>query len=191
MSAGRPMSEAPRDGTVIIASLMRISGVPETGHYCFKPMSFRQVHGFGGPSWYEVGPNPTCYCDSPASVLAWWPEGTPESEMEKRERTNFKWRPSNGSSGEGFYNSWCERCIHERPVRKDYEKAVADGLGCQIFLRTMAHDLGDPEYPEEWTDRDGTPKCTAFVEDTGDAEQEPPYRCDATPDLFGGSDASD
>ena len=58
------------------------------------------------------------------------------------------YRPSNGTEGDIFFESWCFRC--------------AKGDDCEIPMRTMIHDTNEPEYPREWV-RDGEkPRCTAF-----------------------------
>lgn len=70
-----------------------------------------------------------------------------------------KYQPSNGTEGEGFYASFCERCERDRAFR---EGAPEDG--CEIIVRTLVLDVDDPEYPSEWTyDADDMPTCTAFV----------------------------
>lgn len=78
------------------------------------------------------------------------------------------YRPANGSEGDCFTSHFCDRCIHDRAARQgDYAN------GCEIYLRSMAFDINDPEYPTEWVTIDGEPTCTAFMEDGGD-EPEPP-----------------
>ena len=64
------------------------------------------------------------------------------------------YRPSNGSEGEMFMAAFCDRC-----------KLNADELdGCNILSDSFCYDVGDPEYPKEWThDGRGRPTCTAFV----------------------------
>lgn len=65
------------------------------------------------------------------------------------------WRPSNGTGGDIFYEGWCARCHREQGARR-----------CNIFTRTLAFNMDDPEYPKEWvSDPDGyNPRCTAFRE---------------------------
>ena len=60
-----------------------------------------------------------------------------------------KWRPSNGIEGCVFMDRWCEECAK---------------LGlCDIPMKTMAFDVDDAEYPEQWQHgEDGQPKCTVF-----------------------------
>lgn len=185
MTAGRPMAEAPRDGSVIIAEQMHIAGVPETGHAGYERVQWSAEHyGFirepdpKHPNW-TVG-----YGDPPSALIQWWPADTPADQLEQTPRTNWNFRPGNGSHGDAIYHEWCDNCVHERPVREDYEHAVANELVCKIFLRSLIHDIDEPDYPTEWTfDREtGRPKCTAFEKDEGEPAKEP--RCPLTPDLF-------
>lgn len=81
-----------------------------------------------------------------------------------------KYRPSNGTEGEGFISYWCANCVHEKRE---------DGRSCDILTRTMVYGVDEPEYPEEWQrDESGAPKCTAFQ-----APGSTP-RCPNTEDLF-------
>ncbi|MDP2816301.1 MAG: hypothetical protein Q8O19_06445 [Rectinemataceae bacterium] len=77
-----------------------------------------------------------------------------------------KYRPSNGTEGDYFYENWCFRCKRDQGFR--------DGLsndGCRILADTMAYLADDPNYPKEWVyGEDGDPICTAFDEDTKDCE---------------------
>lgn len=175
---GRLISEAPRDGTIIVASIMRISGVPETGHHSFERLKWTSL------GWHTAN---FSMIYGEASVLTWWPDGTPEDQMEKRPRTNWKWQPSNGTAGDRFYHDWCAKCIFEQPYIRDERHE-----GCDVFLRSLAHTISDPEYPEEWTDRGGQPHCTKFQryhEELTKLDAEgnvvlPEPRCTETKDLF-------
>lgn len=70
-----------------------------------------------------------------------------------------RYRPSNGTEGEGFIGCWCEEC--ERDAQ--YTDATPE-LGCQILARTFVFDVDDPNYPAEWTyDAGDNPCCTAFI----------------------------
>lgn len=81
-----------------------------------------------------------------------------------------KWRPSNGTEGELFFNCWCDDC--ERSGCRT----------CEIIGRTMFHEKDDPEYPIEWQySPNGHPCCTAYVP-IGEPIPEP--RCEHTVDLF-------
>ena len=62
-----------------------------------------------------------------------------------------KFRPSNGTEGEIFIDSWCGECARDK------------NQGCPIVAATFAFDVDEPEYPQEWQyGEDGQPKCTAF-----------------------------
>lgn len=81
-----------------------------------------------------------------------------------------KFRPSNGTEGECFIDSWCGECA--RDVDDD----------CPIVAATFAFDVGDDEYPAEWQyGTDGQPKCTAWV---ALDDPIPTPRCDQTADMF-------
>ena len=69
------------------------------------------------------------------------------------------YRPSNGTEGEGFIRALCERCERD-PFSRDEDAKTS----CRILARTMAYDVGDPEYPKQWiSEEDGSdPRCTAF-----------------------------
>lgn len=67
---------------------------------------------------------------------------------------NKKYRPSNGTEGMGFTETYCMNCIHCDP-NPDGKKQ------CDILMRSMCYDLKDKEYPEEWTyDENNRPICT-------------------------------
>ena len=184
MNKGRPISEAPRDGTIIIVSIMGRCGVPDTGHHSFERMSYRFPDG-GFDGWHPLDKDWSTTGES--CILAWWPDGTPEDQMEQRPRTNWKWQPCNGDEGESFVEHFCGNCIHDRAYQLDDTKP-----GCPIVANSYAFGIGDPEYPEEWTDRDGEPRCTKFspyveqdlkLDADGNAIL-PPERCTETHDLF-------
>jgi len=81
------------------------------------------------------------------------------------------YRPSNGTEGSGFIDSWCGRC--ERDRHQD----------CPVVAASFQHAVDSPDYPKEWIyDDGGSPLCTAFVPQ---GEKVPPPRCDRTLDLFG------
>lgn len=177
---GRPLSEAPRDGTVILVETMNYSGVPETGGYAFEKM-VPSTSTVSDDSWSPVGQPNSIY--GAGSILRWFPGDTDPATLTLTERTNWNFVPSNGTDGDIFYSENCERCIRERPIREDYDRALAMGLGCDIYLRSMAFKIGDPQYPTEWTYKpDGVPKCTAFEKDVGEPKQE--ARCPLTIEMF-------
>jgi hypothetical protein len=63
-----------------------------------------------------------------------------------------KYRPSNGSEGLWFMGKFCDRCAND-----------SEGDECEIIALTMALDVDDDGYPEEWTYKNGDPVCTKFV----------------------------
>lgn len=75
----------------------------------------------------------------------------PEHAAMLVDQAGEKWRPSNGTEGEIFTNSWCGQCKRNMP-----------GL-CSILAATMVYDEASEHYPSEWQyGDDGQPKCTAF-----------------------------
>ena len=66
------------------------------------------------------------------------------------------YRPSNGTEGMSFIESWCAQCIHDNPDENSPKK-------CEILTATMFFYPTDPEYPKEWIYQDNEPVCTAFV----------------------------
>jgi len=80
---------------------------------------------------------------------------TPELAKQFKKHAGEKYRPSNGTEGEIFKESYCYRCIED-----DGEDKL-----CEILTNTMFYDTKDEEYPEEWQyGTDGQPICTAFRE---------------------------
>lgn len=59
------------------------------------------------------------------------------------------YRPSNGTEGDFFIKSQCEKCLKQER--------------CKIVGLTMVYPASDPGYPKEWvSDEDGNnPRCTA------------------------------
>lgn len=71
------------------------------------------------------------------------------------------YRPSNGTEGMAFQNHFCERCKHDQK----YQETQDGADGCPIIVKSMCHEIEEPEYPAEWKhDDDGVPTCTAFEE---------------------------
>lgn len=63
-------------------------------------------------------------------------------------RSGEKWRPSNGHEFDLFGLAYCAGC-----TKRD---------NCTILPATMAHDVDEDEYPEDWQiGEDGQPVCTA------------------------------
>lgn len=88
-----------------------------------------------------------------------------------------KYRPSNGTEGEGFIGKWCANCRAE-------SFDLDDDLHCEILGNTMIYADDDPKYPCEWIIDKSGPRCTAF----DDIKTEPgKARCPNTIDLFQGT----
>ena len=64
-------------------------------------------------------------------------------------------QPSNGTHGDIFMGEYCYKCS-KFPHDSDAKNQ------CVIVLKTMAFDIEDPEYPNQWRYVDGEPTCTAF-----------------------------
>lgn len=63
------------------------------------------------------------------------------------------YRPSNGSEGEWFFNTYCDRCWFDRTE------------DCPILAATLVYEVDDPEYPKEWVDDgDRCGRCTQFTD---------------------------
>lgn len=83
------------------------------------------------------------------------------------------YRPSNGTEGMSFMDSFCfNGCKHETKEKP-----------CQIMGRSLGYSIGDPEYPKEWIQEDdgSRPRCTAYQEIGSDPATP---RCDKTEDMF-------
>lgn len=53
-----------------------------------------------------------------------------------------------------FKEKFCYQCKHDN---------YPDSPMCEILANSMAFNIGDEQYPDEWTyDEDGKPTCTAF-----------------------------
>lgn len=90
-----------------------------------------------------------------------------------------RYRPSNGTEGDCFIETFCCHCArseHLQPNASDLAPA-----GCPILDLTFAHDIEDPEYPGEWIEDGDGPRCTAFIRH---GEPVPTARCSHTPDMF-------
>jgi hypothetical protein len=95
-----------------------------------------------------------------------------------------KYRPSNGSEGECFFESWCRQCARDRSMREGepIEECDDDEL-CDIIARSYRGDV------DEWVyGPDGEPMCTAFVPA---GQPIPPPKDDRTPDMFGDVELND
>lgn len=103
---------------------------------------------------------------------------TPRIEEPMEER---KYRPSNGTEGEGFIEHYCRNCIHGK-----YEHTCdTNDNPCDILTRSLVCSIDDKDYPEEWVyNEQGRPTCKAHVpwdwqrDDDGnwiEPEPPPPY----------------
>lgn len=82
-----------------------------------------------------------------------------------------KYRPSNGTEGCGFIETYCMNCIHEKYL---HDNSCPDSGKCDILSRTMVFDINDKKYPEEWTyDETNRPICTAWVKWDWDNDGDP------------------
>jgi hypothetical protein len=101
----------------------------------------------------------------------------------KHQRASFQ--PSNHTVGQSFIAEWCGNCARDKALREGGAlDECDDNQRCDIVGRTMAYNVDDTEYPDEWIyDRNGQPCCTAFIP-SGDPVPAP--RCDHTDDIFGG-----
>jgi hypothetical protein len=74
-------------------------------------------------------------------------------------KKNKKYRPSNGSEGDWFMESFCIKCKHEYYLRTGKDNARQ----CKILDATMMLNIDNPQYPKEWTyDDNDNPICTKF-----------------------------
>lgn len=72
-----------------------------------------------------------------------------------------KYRPSNSTEGDSFMAKFCDQCANHRGSGSDDH--------CDILWRTMIESENSPDYPSEWTYRNGQPACTAFAPKTEEA----------------------
>lgn len=93
-----------------------------------------------------------------------------------------KYRPSNGTEGEIFFDAWCRQCQRDKSMREGVDIDECDDTErCDIIANTFAYDVEDAEYPVEWQyGKDGQPCCTAFVPA---GESIPTPRCEHTQEL--------
>lgn len=79
--------------------------------------------------------------------------------------TTKLYRPSSGTEGCDFYETWCSNCAKDKPMSegKNYDDCD-DSEVCKIIADTLAYDIDDQKYPKEWCYKDGQPCCTAFVQ---------------------------
>lgn len=98
-------------------------------------------------------------------------------------RAGEKYRPSNGTEGEVFFDCWCRHCQRDKAMREGVDiDECDDNERCDIIAKTFCHDVKDAEYPIEWQyGKDGQPRCTAYI-NAGEAIPTP--RCSNTKELF-------
>lgn len=101
-----------------------------------------------------------------------------------KERAGEKYRPSNGTEGDFFFDAWCRNCQRDKAMREGIDVFDCDDdERCEIIALTFALDVDDKDYPHQWQyGKDGQPCCTAFVPA---GEPLPLPRCTKTADIFG------
>jgi hypothetical protein len=101
-----------------------------------------------------------------------------------KDQAGQKYRPSNGSEGEMFMNTWCGQCERDHGMLKGLPlEECDDNQVCGIIALTHFLAVDDPRYPAEWQyGADGQPCCTAFVP----AGEPIPVKDEHTVDMFGG-----
>ena len=81
------------------------------------------------------------------------------------------YRPSNGTEGEIFSATFCDRCrqpseVAYRELGDDAPSNPDGTIGCPILAASMAFVQDEPEYPKEWIWDDRMhSKCTAFMDE--------------------------
>ena len=96
--------------------------------------------------------------------------------MRYREMAGQQYRPSNGTEGAVFIDSWCGHCARDKAMREGAPLEECDDREvCPIIARSFAGEATEWVYGT-----DGQPRCTEYVEHG----QPIPYRCLNTPDIF-------
>lgn len=67
--------------------------------------------------------------------------------------------PSNSDEGFWFMSNFCDRCVHQNP---DPDPKYTKAKNCEIFGKTLAYQIMEPDYPKEWCYKNGKPVCTAW-----------------------------
>ena len=75
------------------------------------------------------------------------------------------YRPSNGTEGEWFASKFCNKCEGERKWRE------SEVDPCHILVNTFAFTIDHPDYPKEWIEDEGGPRCTAFREEGAPSQE--------------------
>lgn len=80
------------------------------------------------------------------------------------------YRPSNGTDGMAFTETYCDRCEKDALFRE----TEGELGGCQLLSNSMLYELGEEGYPAEWVYNESRcPTCTAFeLEGTPEARAE-------------------
>lgn len=90
-----------------------------------------------------------------------------------------QYEPSNGTEGEAFIGTWCERCARDKDMNGTCHaegRDPGDDDWCPILVASFRGEA------KEWVfDAEGMPTCTAFVPM---GEPIPAPRCDKTVDMF-------
>lgn len=85
---------------------------------------------------------PKCHADGPFLAA-----------VQRAKLAGTAFRPSNGTEGMIFEETWCDRCTHS--------------MDCDLQFLSMIHEINESEYPKQWVhDAEGKPTCTEF-EDKG------------------------
>lgn len=78
----------------------------------------------------------------------------------------------NGTSGESYYEEWCERCIHEEDPK---------GHGCPVWFLHNLHNYDECNKPDSYlhvliprNEKGWNDRCTMFVERAAAREEPKP-----------------
>jgi len=98
-------------------------------------------------------------------------------------RAGEKYRPSNGTEGELFFDAFCRQCQRDKAMREGIDFVECDdNERCDLIEATYGLYPDDPDYPAAWQyGKDGQPCCTDFIPA---GEPIPVPRCDKTLELF-------
>lgn len=69
------------------------------------------------------------------------------------------YRPSNGSEGADFFDTWCRRCARDKAMREgaDFDECDDNEL-CELIAAGFRGPV------KEWIEDNSGPRCTAFIE---------------------------
>jgi hypothetical protein len=127
----------------------------------------------GGCSWLRLDAHTeTGVCSGCTEMLPAWEAG----------QRFEKYRPSNGTEGDGFISKWCGKCARDKSLSEDVDfDECEEGECCDIVTMTFMYGVNDPKYPKEWICGKNGPCCMAFVPK---GEAIPQKRCVHTVDMF-------